>query len=106
MVSVEEVRAQLAQLTIQPTLRQRIIDAHVEDPGLGKTLNELAIRLVDGYSNSSHGGLLYQGHLCVLVVEELRNEILVEVHESPFAMHPSSTKMYQDIKSHFLWCDM
>ena len=46
--------------------------------------------------------LLYQGRLCVPVVEELRNEILGEVHNSLFSMHPGSTKMYQDLKPHFL----
>ena len=81
-MAVEGVRAQLAQLTIQPILRKRIIDAQLGDPRLGKTLNELVIGQVDGYSKFFYGELLYQGHLCVPVVEELRNEILGEVHNS------------------------
>lgn len=55
----------------------------------------------EGYTKASDGGLLYQGRLCVPTVEELRNEILKEAHNSPFAMHPGGTKMYQDIKPHF-----
>ena len=62
--------------------------------------------LAGGYTKSSEGGLLYQGRLCVPIVEELRNEILKEAHNSPFAMHPSVIKMYQDIKPHFWWSGM
>lgn len=100
-VVVEEIRAQLAQLMDQPTLRQRIIDAQVGYPVLEKIFNELAIEVADGYSRSFFDGLLYQSRLCVSMAEELRNEILSEVHNSPFAMHPSGTKIYQDIKPHF-----
>ena len=49
------------------------------------------------YQWAYDGGLLYKGWLCVPMVEELRNEVLKEVNNSPFAMHPRATKMHQDI---------
>ena len=73
---------------VQPKLRQRIIDAQLGDTGLRKILNELVTKPVDGYSKSSDDGLLYQGRLCVPVVEELQNEIIGETHNFPFTMHP------------------
>ena len=88
-------------MTVQPALRQRIVDAQVGDPELEKILNEMETEPTNTYSKSSYGGLLYQRQLCVPMVEWLRNEILKEAHNSPFAMHPGGTKMYQDIKSHF-----
>ncbi|XP_060964096.1 uncharacterized protein LOC133033398 [Cannabis sativa] len=34
---------------------------------------------------------------------ELRNEILEEVHTTPYSLHPGITKMYQDLKPYFWW---
>ena len=106
MVVGEGIKAQLAQLTVQSTLRQRIVEAQVRDSEWEKILNEMETKPADGYSKASDERLLYQGRLCVPMVEELRNEILKEAHSSPFVMHPGSTKMYQDIKPHFWWRGM
>ena len=106
VVATEGVIAQLARLTVQPTLRQRIITSQREDPNLQKVLRQLDESPVDGFSKSSDEGLLYQGRLFVLVIEELRKEILTEAHNLPFAMHPGGTKMYQDLKQHFWWKSM
>ena len=38
--------------------------------------------------------------------EELRREILEEAHCATYAMHPGSTKMYQDLKDHYWWKGM
>ena len=32
---------------------------------------------------------------------ELRREILEEAHCAAYAIHPGSTKMYQDLKDHY-----
>nr|GFC80939.1 retrotransposable element Tf2 [Tanacetum cinerariifolium] len=36
----------------------------------------------------------------------LREALLTEAHSSPFSVHPSSTKMYHDLKQHFWWSGM
>ena len=36
----------------------------------------------------------------------LRKEILKEFHCSRFAVHPSSTKMYHDIRHQYYWSEM
>nr|GFD33376.1 putative reverse transcriptase domain-containing protein [Tanacetum cinerariifolium] len=36
----------------------------------------------------------------------LREALLTEAHSSPFSIHPSSTKMYHDLKQHFWWSGM
>ena len=38
--------------------------------------------------------------------EELRREILEEAHCSAYAMHPRSTKMYQNLKENYWWKGM
>ena len=35
--------------------------------------------------------------------EVLKREILEEAHESVFAMHPGSTKMYHTLREHYWW---
>ena len=37
---------------------------------------------------------------------ELRNQILDEAHSSKLYIHPGSSKMYQDLKTHFRWTKM
>ncbi|TYK22669.1 ty3-gypsy retrotransposon protein [Cucumis melo var. makuwa] len=76
-VSVEEITSQLAQLSVQPTLRQRIIVAQLNDP-----------YLVEKRHNA------------------VKTELLTEAHSSPFTMHPGSTKMYQDLRSVYWWRNM
>ena len=106
VVALEGLKAQLARLTVKSTLQQRLVEAQVREPGLVRVLNEMEIEPAGGYSNSSDGGLLYQGRLCVPMIEKLNNEILKEAHNSPFVMHPGGTKMSQDIRPHFWWCGM
>ena len=36
----------------------------------------------------------------------LKEEILDEAHNSIYTMHPSSTKMYRDLKEHYWWNNM
>jgi hypothetical protein len=45
---------------------------------------------------------------CVVVPKDhkLRKQILDEAHLSKFSIHPSSTKMYQDLKQNFWWTRM
>ena len=38
--------------------------------------------------------------------KELRREILKEAHCSAYAMHPRSTKMYQNLKENYWWKGM
>ena len=37
---------------------------------------------------------------------ELRNQILDEAHSSKLSIHPGSSKIYQDLKTHFCWTKM
>ncbi|KAA0054783.1 pol protein [Cucumis melo var. makuwa] len=97
-VSVGAVTMQLAQLTVQPTLRQRIIDAQSNDPYLVEKRGLAEAGQAVEFSISSDGGLLFERRLCVPSDSAVKTELLSEAHSSPFSMHPDSTKMYQDLK--------
>ncbi|KAL0556462.1 hypothetical protein IC582_004976 [Cucumis melo] len=97
---------QLAQLTVQPTLRQRIIGAQSNDPYLVEKRGLAEAGQAEGFSISSDGGLVFEGRLCVPSNSAIKTELLSEAHSSPFSMHPGSTKMYQDLKRVYWWRNM
>ncbi|KAL0549980.1 hypothetical protein IC582_014475 [Cucumis melo] len=105
-VSVGAVTTQLAQLTVQPTLRQRIIDAQSNDPYLVEKRGLAEAGQAVEFSLSSDGGLLFERRLCVPSDCAVKTELLSEAHSSPFSMHPGSTKMYQDLKRVYWWRNM
>ncbi|KAA0043226.1 ty3-gypsy retrotransposon protein [Cucumis melo var. makuwa] len=65
VVSVGAVTMQLAQLTVQPTLRQKIIDAQSNDPYLVEKRGLAEAGQAVEFSILSDGGLLFERHLCV-----------------------------------------
>ncbi|TYK26660.1 pol protein [Cucumis melo var. makuwa] len=66
-VSVGVVTSQLAQLSEQPTLRQKIIAAQRNDPYLIEKRHLARTGQADGFSISSDDGLLFERRLCVPV---------------------------------------
>ncbi|KAA0032207.1 pol protein [Cucumis melo var. makuwa] len=88
-VSVGAVTMQLAQLTVQPTLRQRIIDAQSNDPYLVEKRGLAEAGQAVEFSLSSDGGLLFERRLCVPSDSAVKTELLSEAHSSPFSMHPA-----------------
>ena len=55
---------------------------------------------------SEDGTLLYGSRLCVLNAEVLKKDIIEEAHNSAYAMHPGSTKMYRTLKDNYWWSGM
>ena len=52
------------------------------------------------------GFVYYRDRVCVPNDDELKKSILEEAHNGSFSMHPSSTKMYQDLKTSYQWSGM
>ena len=50
------------------------------------------------FSVKEDGSLYYKDRVCVTNDSELKKAILEEAHSGSFSMHPSSIKMYQDLK--------
>jgi hypothetical protein len=44
--------------------------------------------------------------MCVPNLKHLRELILREAHDSAYSIHPGSTKMYKDLKTHYWWYGM
>ena len=52
------------------------------------------------------GFLYYRDRVCVPNDDELKKSILEKAHSGSFAMHPGSTKIYQDLKTSYWWSRM
>ncbi|KAL4022764.1 hypothetical protein IC575_016509 [Cucumis melo] len=83
-VSVGAITSQLAQLTRWLAKAEQAVEFFI----------------------SSDGGFLFERRLCVPTDSAVKTELLIEAHNSPFSMHPGSTKMYQDLKRVYLWRNM
>ena len=58
------------------------------------------------FTVNENGVLYFKDRVCVPDDDELRKAILEEAHSGSFAIHPGSTKMYQDLKMSFRWSGM
>ena len=52
------------------------------------------------------GVLRIKGRVCVPRCDELSHTILTKAHSSTYSTYPCATKMYRDLKQHFLWSRM
>ncbi|KAJ9556625.1 LOW QUALITY PROTEIN: hypothetical protein OSB04_011239 [Centaurea solstitialis] len=90
----------LASLTVEPTLISRIKEAQQDDSEWWANFQQAQetpnseFRIDDDH---------FRDRLYVLNNSELRNQILTEAHNSVFSVHPGTTKMYLDLKTHFWW---
>ena len=74
------------------------------DPLLMELKESVLGMLNESFSQCGDGVLRYQGRLCVLDFEDLRNQILEEYHGSRYSIHPGETKMYHDLREVY-WGD-
>ena len=58
------------------------------------------------FREDDRGVLWFQDRLVVPKNLELRKKILDEAHLSKYAIHPGSSKMYQDLRTRFWWTQM
>ncbi|KAK1620599.1 hypothetical protein QYE76_026116, partial [Lolium multiflorum] len=67
-------------------------------------------RIGEGRPSEFHLGdfdsLYFQKRICVPDDPEVKLIILKEAHETPYSIHPGSTKMYMDLKEMFWWNNM
>ncbi|TYK19421.1 ty3-gypsy retrotransposon protein [Cucumis melo var. makuwa] len=77
-VSVGEVTSQLAQLSVQSTLRQRIIVAQLKDPYLVEKRRLVETGQGEDFSISSNDDLTFEGRLCVSEDSAVKIELLTK----------------------------
>ncbi|XP_072962641.1 uncharacterized protein [Typha angustifolia] len=93
----------LAQLTVRPTLTERIRVAQAEDPHLLQVLQQVRDSGKKGFCLDRVGTLKFGDIFCVLDMGRFRREILEEAHQTSYSVHPGETKMYHDVRRYFWW---
>jgi hypothetical protein len=58
------------------------------------------------FTEDEQGTIWFKNMICVPEIDSLRETIMKEVYDSDYSIHPSSTKMYQDLKQKYWWYGM
>ncbi|CAH9101779.1 unnamed protein product [Cuscuta epithymum] len=103
---LEIVNGRLAVMTMTPSIFEDIAIKQELDPELVKLKEYVKEGKCPEFRLDESGRLLLQNRLCIPDVEGLRKQIMKEAHDTPFTMHPGSTKMYHDLKKNFWWSGM
>ena len=84
----------------------KIIELQKIDVGIFHIKRKMQEQETKYFRLDERGVLWFEDRLVVPKDRELRNQILDEAHSSKLSIHPGSSKMYQDLKTHFWWTKM
>ncbi|WVZ80273.1 hypothetical protein U9M48_027764 [Paspalum notatum var. saurae] len=101
-----EQQAELYNLIIEPTIKDKIIAAQTQDKGMAHIREGLHEKKRACFILDDQGVLCFKNRLVVPKDMELTKKILDKAHTSMFTIHPGSSKMYQDLKQKFWWTRM
>jgi hypothetical protein len=88
-----------------PLLREEISATQKNDEGMANLRRGLAEGdpKVKCFQEDDEGTLWFKDRIIVLKKGALKRKILDEAHTSKYSIHPSSTKMYHDLREQFWW---
>ena len=96
----------VAELIEKPNLLNRVLEAQKSDEKISTIVSQNREGKETEFSVNEDGSLYYRDRVCVPNDDELNKFILEEAHNGSFAMHPDSTKIYQDLKTSYWWSRM
>ena len=96
----------VAELIARSKMLNRVIEAQKKDEKIAAIVRQIGNGKEIEFTVNEDGVLYYKDRVCVPDDNDLRKAILEEAHSGSFAIHPGSTKMYQDLKMSFLWSGM
>ena len=91
----------LHNITISCSLESKIIELQQIDVGICHIKRKMLEQETKHFRLDERGVLWFEDRLMVSKDRELRNQILDEAHSSKLSFHPSSSKMYQYLKTLF-----
>ena len=98
--------AMVAELIAKSDLLNRVLEAQKNDEKIAAIVNQNRVGKETEFTAKEDEFLYYRDQVCVPNDDELKKFILEEAHGRYFSMHPSSTKMYQDLKTSYWWSGM
>jgi hypothetical protein len=90
-------------MEVDSTLEKDIRKGQLEDVKIQEIKGQIKEEKAPEFSVDEHRTLWHKKRLCVLKVNEIRELILREAHDSTYSIHSGSTKMYHDLKSRYWW---
>ena len=96
----------LHNIMVSCSLESQIIELQKTDPGIFHIKRKMKEQDTKHFRLDEKGVLWFDDRLVVPKDHELRNKNLEEAHSSKLSIHPSNSKMYQDLKPHFWWTNM
>jgi hypothetical protein len=96
----------LHNITVDCSLRSQIIELQKTDVGVFHIKQKMKEQETKHFRVDDKGILWFKDRLVVPKDKELRNQIMTKAHSSKLSIHPSSSKMYQDLKPYFWWTKM
>ena len=105
-LSLSEDGVVVAELIARPNLLNRVLEAQKKDEKISAIIDQIGDGKETEFIVNENGVLYFKDRVCVPDDDELRKAILEEAHSGCFAIHPGSTKMYQDLKMSFWWSGM
>ena len=96
----------VAELIARPKMLNRVLEAQKKDEKIAAIVRQIGNGKEIEFIVNEDGVLYYKDRVCVPNDNDLRKAILEEAQSGTFAIHPGSTKMYQDLKMSFWWSGM
>jgi len=90
-------------LTISNDFLGSVRERQLLDASLNRVREQLGSDEARDFALGDDGILRFQGRVCVPDDVTVKKLILEEGHKSRLSLHPSMTKMYQDLKETFWW---
>jgi hypothetical protein len=90
----------------QSDLKYTIFHRQSEDPFIEEEIRRIEEGRPSEFRLGDFNSLWFHNRLCVPDIPEIKQLILKEAHETPYSIHPGSTKMYMDLKELFWWNNM
>jgi hypothetical protein len=98
MVNESKVR-----MEVEPTLEAEIRKGQLEDAKLKEIRRLIWDNKTSDFSEDGQCILWLGRRICVHNLKHIKELILKEAHDSAYSIHPSSTKMYKDLKTRYWW---
>jgi hypothetical protein len=97
---------EVVEMEVGSSLLQEIHRGQLEDEKIQEIKHNIKEEKSSGLTEDDQGVLWYKGRICVPNVNDLKDKILHEAHESTYSIHPGGNKMYHDLKTTYWWYGM